>query len=505
MGHDTLHIETRRKPWVPALFGLIIFASLYLFFTKAHPLYILDLDDWFYLYYSRDALPSALEMNPIKVLPETWMPMVSYLSAYLIYPITDDYLQALSVGYAIVLSGMITVYVLAVMAVLDRRFEIKSQVTLGLLGCAFLLSHFVPFILQKDGNTHLFYAQNVTCVFNYTLPALMNLVLLAYFLDQNQQWTPHSPAKFGMILLGLYLAIFSSLFHSIVLMSLFGIQLLFALLSGIWNNIRSKRKWICWPFLWNYAKLHSPKLLALAVWFLSMLFQLGGRAEDISGPFRLMDILYAFQELLVWGINPQLRTGMAIINLAALAVAAYRFFRYRESKFLVWQAELLGCIGLIVVYLILVTGKLHSSYFTRPDVVINWMSILLLMSVSSLAYFLKLCPKAAALVPILVYILLFGTVFSDITYAEYNVSQLAPSVVKAVGDDIVAQVEEAEAQGLDEVEVYVPASLATGWPLDTTLSNSRISRPLWYHAVTDDRVFVTVVPSPEKDAQFHLD
>ncbi len=508
MGADTLIRLTppqlKKQRWVMAGFAALLFAGLYIFFTKSHPLYIHDLDDWFYLYYSRDALPSAAEMNPVKVLPETWMPMVSYLGAYLIYPITGDYVQSLAIGYAAVLSLMITVYTLGFTAVLARRFDIESIITRLCLAAIFLLAHFLPFILDRDGNTHLFYAENVTCIFNYTLPALMNLCLFAWFLDQNYVWTPLSPGVLGLLLLGVYLAIFSSLFHSIVLMSLFGIQLLFALIEGIRNNLRRNQKWLSWPFIRQYIAIHYPKLMALAVWFASMVFQLGGRGEDISGPFRPMDVLRAFRDLLFYGLNPTFRTCVILINLAAIAIALYRFFRYRENKFLLWQAEIVGCMGLIIVYLILVVGRISTFYFTRPDVLIDWMGLLIFMTLCSLGYLLKLAPKTAAVLPLLVYLLLFATVFNDITYADYNMSGLPNTVVKAVNDDVIAQIQAAEEQGLTEVEVFIPESLADGWPLDTNLMNSRFSRPLWYHRVTDYRVFVTVVPSAEKDAQFGL-
>ncbi len=494
----------KKNNWPLIVFAAAVFAGLYIFLTRAHPLYIHDLDDWFYLYFSREALPSAQEMNPIKVLPETWMPMVSYLGAYLIYPITGDYTGSLAMAYGVVLALMITAYTLGAVAVLARRYEIKSPVSRICLGVIFLLAHFWVLILEKDNNRHLFYAANVTCVFNYTLPALLNLTLCTYFFDQNQRWKPLSPGKLGLLLLGVYLAIFSSLFHSIVLMSLFGIQLLYALIQGVWENVRNQKPWLSWPYIREYVTVHYPKLIALAVWFVSMAFQMGGRGEDMSGPFQLKNILWAFYEMLRWGLNPQFKTAVILINLSALVVAVYRWRKHRETKFLVQQLEILGCLGLIIVYLLLVTGRLSTGYFTRPDVAINWLSLVIFMSVASLAYLIKQVPKMAAVLPLVVYLLLFTTVFNDITYRDYNVSGLSPSVVKAVNEDVISQIKAAEEQGLTEVEVYVPESLADGWPLDTRLMNSRFSRPLWYHKVTDYRVFVTVVPSPEKDIQFHL-
>ena len=55
---------------------LAIFISMFIFFTGAHPLIIYDGDDWANLSHMRHFIPMWHGFNPIKILPETLMPLV---------------------------------------------------------------------------------------------------------------------------------------------------------------------------------------------------------------------------------------------------------------------------------------------------------------------------------------------------------------------------------------------------------------------------------------------
>ena len=55
---------------VVAIFFLLVFGFLFMFFTQVHPLVIYDGDDWRYIAYTRQALPSWNEWNPSRVFAE---------------------------------------------------------------------------------------------------------------------------------------------------------------------------------------------------------------------------------------------------------------------------------------------------------------------------------------------------------------------------------------------------------------------------------------------------
>ncbi len=424
------------------------------------------------------------------------------MSTFLIYPSIGDFVASLSIGYAIIFSLMITGYVLSTVAALAKWYEIQNGIAKMCYGGVFLLAHFLPFLTANGNSPHLFLATDVTCVFNYTIPALLNFVLFMYFFNQDKQWKPLKTEARGVLLLALYLAVFSSLFHSIILMSLFGMQLLFALVEQIRENVRQGGPTHCLGFIANYLKIHYPKVLVLVAWLISMVFQLGGRSEDISGQMRLGMIIRAFLEILANRLTPQFRLAVVIINLTAMILACRR----RESKFLVKWVQLLGCCLLTVVYIMLVTGKLSDFYFLRSDVIVTWMGLVIVMTLFSLAYLVQKLPKIRFLLPVLLLCMLSMVVFHKGDYQQYNVPCLPSSVIKAIDEDIISQILEAEAEGSSQVQLLVPESLSNGqWPLDVEMTSERISDSLFRHGVTKEKIWVTVVPSPEKDAEFHLD
>ena len=75
-------------------FGLI-FLSIVIFFTTAHPLVPYDGDDWLNLSILRKTVPMTGAYNPIKVLPETLFPLVGLVAAYVVYPLIGDYILSL--------------------------------------------------------------------------------------------------------------------------------------------------------------------------------------------------------------------------------------------------------------------------------------------------------------------------------------------------------------------------------------------------------------------------
>lgn len=120
--------------------------GLSLFFFKYHPLTLFDTDDWTYLSFTRQSklLPNKSEWNPIKVLPENLMPLAGYIGSTLFLG---------SKGfYDAVVNGM------------------------GLVFALFI--HFIPFLSNGAVVGHFFTDQNLTCIYNYTIPTLLNAILI---------------------------------------------------------------------------------------------------------------------------------------------------------------------------------------------------------------------------------------------------------------------------------------------------------------------------------------
>lgn len=164
------------------LFSIIAFWALFVFYTKVHPMYIFDLDDWLYISYGRHAFPTTALWNPTKVMPETLFPLTSYIAVYLLYPLTGDYIMSLCYVHAFVTVAFILGYILMAGRVLKRRFGLNDGV-LAVFLTVFLLAHFTPFLVKDRGNYHLFNSMNVNCFFNYMIPALWNYTLCFFFMS----------------------------------------------------------------------------------------------------------------------------------------------------------------------------------------------------------------------------------------------------------------------------------------------------------------------------------
>ena len=92
----------RREKRIWLLYGAGIFLYTFLFFAVLHPLTVFSADDWMYISYTRHAFPLLGAWNPAKVLPEIFMSLWGDLAAWVVYPLTGDYLGSMTVVFAAV-------------------------------------------------------------------------------------------------------------------------------------------------------------------------------------------------------------------------------------------------------------------------------------------------------------------------------------------------------------------------------------------------------------------
>ena len=131
--------EKRNRLW-QGLFFLLIFAFLFIWFSKIHALVVFDADDWSYLAYVRKTTPVWGEWNPAKVFPEVIFPFISTIAAWVLAPITRDYITAQTLMHAFVVSLSITMYLWCFFCLLRRCFPV-SRLSASLVTALFLLFH----------------------------------------------------------------------------------------------------------------------------------------------------------------------------------------------------------------------------------------------------------------------------------------------------------------------------------------------------------------------------
>lgn len=263
----------RRDRVIRVAFVACVFAFLLLFFGRIHPLMMHDGDDWGYASYSRGGLPIWGYWNPIKVFPETALPVCAYLASYLVMPFVGDFSWSLTYVFAFVVSLAITIYVLMLMHWLGRCFKLPAFAGV-MISALFVVLHFVVFRSQSTDNVHLFYCWNVNTYFNYLLPGLINAGLVLFLdVQRNGFLSDKRVGRQSVLCLAVYLAVFSNLYASQILAIYCGVRLMMRLASALAKKepLRGAVKENVWL------------IVVLALWLVSMLFELsGGRAGSMD-------------------------------------------------------------------------------------------------------------------------------------------------------------------------------------------------------------------------------
>lgn len=349
----------------------------------------------------------------------------------------------------------------------------------------------------------------MTCHFNYLTPALWNFIFVLYFMLNRIggviPWYERTDyIRCGMIVAGSYLSIHSNLWHSIILMSYFGVELLFELICSIRKR---KGKIFETQFFRKYIKDEFPMLFAIVIWFISMILEVnGGRANwegNSESTLQVKASAKAFLESFNL-LNKNFVVIILTVNIMALMLALKKWREPEAGSYLLRQLKKLVIIMITNVFLILVASKVSPDYLKNPTVMISWMLWILFCSVESFTYILKEVPRTAWALPLAIYIMIFSVIVNKSTFADNCASSLPPSVIKALDDDIIVQVKTGEATGETRVTVYIPEKGSGGWPLNPGMMQNRISNALYYHGVTERHMEIFVVPDPSKDAEFNL-
>lgn len=498
---EKLHIK---RPYI--IIGILVFLSMFIYYYIAHPLYIYDVDDWLYIGSVRHVWPSVNQWNPTKILPETMMPLISAIGAWVVYPITGDYIQALSWVYAVFTASIITCYFIMIAHVVKKVTDIQGW-PLFLLIFVFFLLHFFLYLKNDSGNMHFFWVGNVNCIFNYLLSALWNFGCCLFFYKKKGICKQDKIIQNGLVIFVVYLAINSNLWHSIIFMSYVGAELLANLILKILDGKKNNTR-LHWRIIREYVEENIFGLAAICVWLISMLFEINGsRAQwNVESGLKIKEAIKAFLYSLS-EVRVEAWIALGALNIVCIIVLCKQIIKDRNVKareFLVDQAKNSLCLGVTILYLILLAAKVSPAYLENSGVMISWMIWVLFISMLSAAYVIKTNEKVVAIMSLIAYMMIFETFVDRKDYAQNYASLQPPNVIKALDDDIINQVKIAEENGEDAVTVYIPVKGTGGWPISPSMIQTRISNALYYHGVTKKKMIISIVPDERKDAEFHI-
>lgn len=479
---------------------MIVFGFMYVWFTQIKPLVAYDGDDWLYLSFVRRAVPIWKDWNPARVLPEVLMPLCGGIAAYVVMPITGDYIGSITIVSALVTSGFITVYVWCFDRLMQRLFCLNA-VRQIIMSALFLLLHFMVFRGEPSHNNYLFHCWDLTCVYYYLIPALLNCSLVMYMMvnsDCREMMAAEAPGKASVCLLAAYFAIFSNLPSSVILGIYAGVRMLTDLMRS-WKKVEWK----------VYLKDHAVHEVILFGWVLSAVMELTGvRAQDDMGyrlPFLQGLKETTYRLLLVLKNSNEAFIMFAVVVAVVALVVLLRSRKKHQERELLWMVgETMLCAVIMLAAVIILCAKVDITYVTRSEYLFGLYFYGLLILLVALTFVLSRQPKLWAVLPLLLCILASYINTDGMTFPDSNLQSCEPSVCKAIDEDIIDQIIAASQAGQKVVTIRVPVTdNAENWP-HAGFVGDRIANTLYEHGLLNVPIRVVVQPSVEMNRKYNL-
>ena len=485
-------------------FYLLVFAFLYIWFSKIHALVVFDGDDWTYLAYVRKATPIWGEWNPAKVFPEVVFPFFSTVATYVLTPLTGDYISAQTVMHAFVVSVSITGYLWCFSCLLRRSFSL-SRLTASLITLLFLTFHFLAMRSGEFGNQYLLYCVDLNCYYNYLLPSLLNASMVMC-LTANEKFQAFlkggAPAIKGCFYVVVYLAIFSNLPASGILAAYAGSILLLDLIRR-WRQ----RQWS------RFFPENAFPLGILIAWLISTVFELsGGRAASASAGSSLAYRVYLSFKNLVHAILECNRVFLLCVFLIVLVSFVLLLLSKgngdTERRLILPGVVLLVALAAYCAYMILLCAAVNPACMFRSEYLFGIFFYGVLIVMLALAFLVSRYPRILLALPLLILFLVSEVDTRERTFLESNFADAPPALCAEISRNLIAQLQEADENGFTETVLRVPVNIADpenqdNWP-HTLFLMKRIPGTLYAHGLISRDIAVTPVADPAINEQFHL-
>ena len=201
--------------------NLLLFAFIYIYFTQISPLFPFDGDDWRCIGGLRLPFPLWGAWNPTRVLPETLMGVGGYIAAFLVYPISHNYVSSIMYVEAFIFSSFVIALFVSYYKLLTRRFKIGEKLSIA-SELLFFISFFLLFKHWNQPSYNGFWTVDLACAFFYLIPGMLNATIIMY-MEQSSDFFNHfmklSNLKKGLFILALYFALFSNTQLTIIIAS----------------------------------------------------------------------------------------------------------------------------------------------------------------------------------------------------------------------------------------------------------------------------------------------
>ena len=486
----------KKEKTVRYIWYAIIFAFMFIWFSKVHPLVPFDGDDWGHLSFARRAVPELTQWNPAKLFPEIFMSVTCTIAAFTIAPITGDYIGAITIMSAFVTSGFITVYIHCFSECLKRIFKVSSNHSI-LIEALFLILHFLIFRQGDSDNTYLLYCIDLNCYYNYLLPALLNASLVLFMIKNDKM---DALQNNGLFYVAIYFAIFSNLVDSIILTVYAGSML-------ICNFVKQAKCKFNWKKCMKSNRIY---FLIIVFWGISAVFELsGGRAALAAAdttPFleKILAVLKGTVVVFSWMHKMFiLLAGALVLGAFALWIAEKEKKELEDSflkQVLFWGLM----IFVTIIYTVVICAKVSVGNIYRSEYLFALFFFVLVALMFCLAYILRKKPKAVVLLPLGLCILSTYINTNLHTFKESNYLNVSGKLCMQMSKDLVNEMIEADKAGKTDIELKVSLSgQDANWPQSYAMGDS-MAITLYKHGIVSRMLDVTIVPSEEYNNRYQI-
>ena len=485
-------IKTKLQICLSIMAAVAVFAIVCVFFIGVHPIVLFDMDDWRYIAEYRRPFPIWGGWNPARVFPETVMPLAGYAAAYLVKPLVGDYVLAITVTSGVIMALAVVMYYLAFKKFVSSIWHVEP-VTAVVVSLFFILAHFGLFRSQDANNVYMFFALDLTCYYFYLLPALLNASLVLYFMavqDFPKRFYSWNNVQKGIAILGLYLAVFSNLFASAILVLFCMVKL---------GEVSFKK-----------GKQHQFYVTIILIWFLALLFEAnGGDAVNVGKNYSYLHLPVAEALAALGTLARQIDWSYVGLMVVSLVGAAWVYCKKDkrepvDENYRLQMLENSSSILLVFIFLTLLCAKATPAYAGRIQSMFGLFFFALLLTFNAGMYLLRQTSLAGKMLPLIFFMFLIIGTNSFSPFSESNFYNRSPYECMEVSRYFITQVQQAAQAGKHEMVLKVPkGATASNWPHLKAYFGEKLAHTLLAHGLINHPMKITIAVDPALNKQFY--
>lgn len=432
-------LTTSKEKILLFVFAFFLFVFLYVFFCNVHPVVPWDKDDWetmgYFFSYVKNGVPG---LGMAAHFSCSFLGTISgYIAAFMIYPITGDYIDSIIIVGAFLRTISVMTVVFSIYYFLLSLFTNHDS---AFWGTVFFLACSFAFFKIQDSSVYLYWTFNFCAIFYYIVPGCFSSAFALYLisLDINNICLDFN-LKTGILLVILYFLMFS-FFPAALLIAVVSFCILVFNCMQI-KNIKSiiKKDWFY--------------IVALLLFFIKFSFEFSrtfgsGYLRSPADFFVWLRSSFSFLQSTFISMNK-------IFLLVSLLIVCYAIYNYwsvsinKVSKEKICKNYMyvlkIFCISFVLcgLYFVLfgAVSLGHLSAFgvvtCRTDTLYVLYFLFLMLVTICLAFVLRRNYKLFTVVPVIVFILSSIAVntaysYSDSVYFDSTPQQRIEAVKKIV-------------------------------------------------------------------------